>query len=161
MQLLSFSKLDYVAKGRGQTGSDGIKWEPLAQSTIERKRKKAGLIEAPKNSKERQKNRKARRKRTRSGKPRPQVGAIQIGVDTGLQLASAAPGFRGPDGKGGNFFEIGGNQVTVGYNRSYSEFFDRKRPILPEEVPRIWIPPLERIVEKWADKILSDNAGEI
>lgn len=149
VQLLSFAKLDYVTKGRGGTGTDGITWKPLAESTIKAKARKGSA----------KRNRK--RTRTKSGKARPGKGANQIGVDSGLQLASMAPGFRGDDGKGGNFLEVLGNQVTVGVNRTYSEHFDRERPIFPTELPASWQPPLEKIVDRWANKILSDSMGNV
>lgn len=152
VQLLSFAKLDYVAKGRGQTGSDGITWESLKPETIERKNRKGA---GGKRSKRRA------RARTRSGKARPGVGKSQIGVDSGLQLNSMAPGFRGGDGRGGNFFRILGSQVTVGANRSYSVHFDRRRPIFPETLPASWGPPLEKIIDKWANRILIDAMKDV
>ncbi|WP_431851384.1 hypothetical protein, partial [Allosphingosinicella sp.] len=45
------------------------------------------------------------------------VAQHSIGVDTGLQRASARPSFLGSDGKGGNVLQVTGNQVTVGYGR--------------------------------------------
>lgn len=87
------------------------------------------------------------------------VGAFEIGVDTGLQRASASPGFRGPDGKGGNAFDIGPGQVTVGYNRSYSPFFDRARPLIPDPIPAAWKQRVGQIARTWADGIIKRNLG--
>lgn len=152
VQLLSFAKFDYVAKGRGGTGTDGITWAPLKPATIERKNRKGF---GGKRSKRRA------RARTRSGKARPGSRQSQIGVDTGLQLNSMAPGFRGGDGKGGNFLKVLGSQVTVGVNRTYSVHFDRRRPIFPETLPISWRSALEKTIEKWADKILTEEMRKV
>lgn len=141
VQVLSWAKLDYETKGRGGTGTDGISWKPLASSTL------------------RQKQRRGRTKpgKTGSGKILPGRGPTQIGVDTGLQRASASPGFVGPDGKGGNYFRLEASAVVVGFNRSYSEYFDRHRKLLPSELPKKWEEGLEQIVVNWAEDII---AGE-
>lgn len=83
------------------------------------------------------------------------VSRHQIGVDTGLQRASVQPGFVGGDGQGGNKFDVQGNSVTVGYGRSYSEHFDRKRTLIPGTLPKAWEQELERLTENWASDVLS------
>lgn len=150
-QLLSFTKLDYETKGRGGTGTDGITWKPLAESTIEKKTSRETA--KPQKSK----NGRIKPRKTKSGKRMPALGTTQIGVDTGLQRASASPGFIGKDGKGGNLFKLDTNVVTVGYNRSYSVYFDEVRPLLPEKLPDKWTKELEALVQEWADKIIKEN----
>ena len=46
VQILSFVKLDYVAKSRGGTGTDGIKWRPITVATILARLRKAGHLKS-------------------------------------------------------------------------------------------------------------------
>ena len=94
-----------------------------------------------------------------------EMSSYQIGVDTGLQRASAAPGFNDPHGVwrlsptdvfGQNLFEIDGGTVTIAYNRSYSEAFDAERPIFPETLPANWVSDAEDAVESWGDAIVQE-----
>lgn len=82
------------------------------------------------------------------------VANHEIGVDTGLQRASAMPGFRASDGKGGNKLEVRENQVTAGFARSYSTAFDEKRTLMPRELPAPWRTNLEQAVENWATGVV-------
>lgn len=148
VQLLSFTKLDYETKGRGGTGTDGITWKPLAESTIEQKTSRETA--KPQKSK----NGRIKPRKTGSGKRMPALGSVQIGVDTGLQRASASPGFIGKDGKGGNLFQLDTNVVTVGYNRSYSGYFDEERSLLPKVLPEKWKKELDDLVQEWADDVV-------
>lgn len=136
--VLSKSQLAYRAKSRGGRGSDGITWKPLAQSTIDRKNRRG--------------KRNATRKTTKSGKPRPIGGTVSIGIDTGLQLSSASPGFNAAGG--GNIFRLTNTSITVGYGRSYSGYFDEVRPLLPDKLPDPWLKELEDIVGRWASELL-------
>lgn len=43
MQLMSLVRESFKTKSEGGTGEDGIKWAPLAQATIDRRLRKAGL----------------------------------------------------------------------------------------------------------------------
>lgn len=92
------------------------------------------------------------------------IGAFEIGVDTGLQRASASPGFIGPDGKGGNLLLMSQASVTVGYNRTYSDHFDRLRPLIPNPLPEAWLKRIGRRVQRWAEGIvhrhLRDEGGK-
>lgn len=140
VRLLSFAQLDYRTKARGGTGTDGIKWKPLAEETIRAKNRRG--------------KRNAKRKTTKTGKARPGGDASEIGVNTGLQRASAAPGFRAGDGQGGNVFELDNTSVTVGYGREYSEHFDKDRPLLPNGLPDAWAKELEVTLGQWGDETL-------
>lgn len=136
--VLSHAQQDYRAKSRGGRGSDGITWEPLAASTIAKRNRRG------------KKN--VNRKTTKSGKARPMGGSVSIGIDTGLQLNSASPGFSASGG--GNIFRLQSTSITVGFGRSYSAYFDEKRPLLPIDIPPEWQKELEAIVGRWATKIL-------
>lgn len=138
VKVLSFSKQAYIVKSRGGTGSDGIKWKPLAQSTIDARNRRG--------------KRNAKRTTTKSGKARPIGGGVAIGIDTGLQLSSASPGFQA--GKGGNIFQIRGASVTVGYGREYSGYFDEQRPLLPAQLPDEWERELNELMVRWAEKLI-------
>lgn len=146
VQLLADAQLDYLTKSKGGTGKDGITWKPLAPSTIRKKNRRG--------------SQKAGRK-TKSGKALPGPTQSDIGVDTGLQRASASPGFTGPDGQGGNLFEQDEDSVTVGYNREYSGYFDEARPLLPDELPQEWQEHQDQIVTDWAEKIFKEGIGGI
>lgn len=143
VRILSFAKQDYVTKSRGGTGTDGIKWKPLAQSTID-KRNRRGKANV-------------KRKKTKSGKKRPTPGRVAIGIDTGLQLNSATPGFTAPGG--GNIMRLTNTDITVGFGRFYSKYFDDKRELLPDAIPTKWRHALEDIVLRWARKLLKDSLG--
>ena len=143
VQLLSLAKQDYRTKSRGGTGTDGITWKPLAPATIKKKN-----VRGARNSK---------RKTTKGGKARPGIGSSAIGIDTGLQQASASPGFSGSDGKGGNVLVVTETSVTVGFNREYSEHFDAVRPLLPAVLPELWEKKCEEIVERRISTILESE----
>lgn len=182
-QLLSFAQLDYVTKARGGTGTDGITWAKDQRSTIEarvrsrapakriveRRRELAARIrEVIRQRSGRGKDRKAwaksqlvslrKQRKALTAKLQAMVDQeythYEIGVDTGLQRASAQPGFMGPDGQGGNVFTVDQYTVTIGYGRSYSKYFDALRPLLPETLPATWTTALEAIAEKHAVKIV-------
>lgn len=145
VQLLSNVLLAYNDKSRGRTGEDGIKWKPLAESTIKKKNKRG-------------KGRRGRRG-GRKGIEGPSGNTSTfIGVDSGLQRNSASPGFRAPDSKGGNIFDINEQaaEVTVGFGRSYSEYFDEDRPLLPNDLPEDWEVELEDITEKHYEEIFEE-----
>lgn len=133
VKLLSLSKIDYVTKGRGGTGKDGISWKPLKPETIKQKNRR------PANNQS--------------------FGAdrSQIGVNTGLQLASASPGYKAADPHGGttgNIFTINNGELTIGYGRSYSVFFDRIRKLLPDSLPTAWADELDAIAVDWGYKTI-------
>lgn len=136
--VLSQSQQAYRVKSRGGTGSDGIKWKPLAASTIAKKNRRGKVN--------------ANRKTTKSGKARPGGGTTAIGIDTGLQQSSASPGFKAAGG--GNIFRLTNTEVTVGYGRSYSGYFDEIRELLPIKLPQSWRKILDGIVARWATSIL-------
>lgn len=189
VQLLSFAQLDYVTKARGGTGTDGIKWAKDQRSTIEhrvrsrapakriveRRRELAARIrEVIRQRSGRGKGRKgwvktqlaSLRKQRKALSARLQAlvdkefASYEIGVDHGLQRASAQPGFSGGDGDGGNVFKVEQHAVTVGYGRSYSAAFDELRPLLPEIIPQSWWPALDAIAVKFGATILQNSIGQ-
>lgn len=140
VKLLSFAQQDYRTKSRGGTGTDGITWKPLKPAKIAQKNLRG-----------------SKRKTTKGGKARPGIGASAIGIDTGLQLASASPGFKGSDGQGGNVLEVTETSVTVGYGREYSQRFDAARPLLPTTLPDKWREACEDITNRRISKILNEE----
>ena len=168
IKILSYVKVSYEQKGRGGTGLDGIKWEPLKPETIKRKNARANPVrevtDAEGNKKKKRKPKK-QKETTKTGKKRPSANSNQIGVDFGLQRASASPGFLGPDPNPdnplgpdtGNVFEIKGVGVTVGFGRSYSEYFDDKRKLLPPIIPEDWMKACEELASEWLVKIIQRN----
>lgn len=140
VQTLSLSRQDYVVKSRGGTGKDGIKWKPLAQSTIDRKNRRG--------------RRNASRPKTASGKARPTGGQVAIGIDSGLQLASSSPGYPS------NVFKVSDKEVVVGYNREYSEHYDEKRPLMPEKLTPAWEAVLDSLVLRWALALLKSKLAQ-
>jgi hypothetical protein len=141
VQVLSFVSLDYDTKSRGGTGTDGIAWKPLAASTIAKKSVRGKINE--------------KRKTTKSGKARPGVGSSAIGIDTGLQRASASPGFAAAGG--GNVLNVTPRAVTVGFARSYSKYFDAERPLLPERLPAAWEREIEELAVTRLERLLKDR----
>lgn len=77
----------------------------------------------------------------------------EIGVNTGLQRASASPGFK--DAAGGNVFNVAAGAVTIGFGRKYSVHFDAARPLLPETLPAPWQEKVESVALRWAEGIAS------
>lgn len=163
LQLLSNAQLDYETKGRGGTGTDGITWKPLAESTIKAKNRKGNrqsgtAAKAAKKTLKESKKKGRPSNKTKAAKSfLAGAAGTQIGVDSGLQRASAAPGFVASDGKGGNVLEVEEEAVTVGYGRDYSEYFDEKRKLLPDELPPAWEQDLDKTQEEWADEILKNK----
>lgn len=143
VRVLSFAKQAYVVKSRGGTGDDGIKWAPLAASTIAARNRRG--------------KRNAKRKTTKGGKARPPERSVAIGIDTGLQLNSANPGFRATGG--GNIMRLTNTDITVGFGRFYSGYFDAKRALLPLTLPPKWSAELGQIVMRWAVGLLRKHAG--
>lgn len=133
VKLLSLSQQAYRVKSRGGAGSDGITWKPLAASTLAKKGRRG--------------KRNDKRKKTKGGKVRPTAKGV-IGIDTGLQLASASPGHAN------NLFRNDRSSVTVGYNRTYSKYFDAVRPLLPETLPQSWRSQMAAMILRWAQKII-------
>jgi hypothetical protein len=74
-----------------------------------------------------------------------------------LQQNSASPGFSGSDGKGGNVLEVTDVSVTVGFGRSYSEYFDAVRPLLPTALPDAWREGCEEIVVRHGERIIGEE----
>lgn len=147
-QLLSDVRLAFETKSRGGQGGDGIKWKPLDPKTIKAKQRRG---------KSRRKSRRSRR--GSSGGIAGPSGNVntQIGVDTGLLRASASPGYRG-DADGGNIFKVDeqAGEVTVGFGRSYAEYFDEDRPLFPVDLPTEWENELDDIIHEHYETILEE-----
>lgn len=173
VQLLSDAQLAYVEKARGGVGEDGIRWAPLKRSTLAARVRRVGrgrtivarrkkLAKQIRDTKGKGAGKKIARLRKQRAELRQELERLidaavanhEIGVDTGLQRASAKPGFQGGDGEGGNVLKVEGHRVTVGYGRSYSKYFDEKRPLLPSTLPRVWVGRLEEQAEGWAEGII-------
>jgi hypothetical protein len=170
--VLNQSRLAYIAKSKGQQGSDGITWKPIARATAEarvrrraparrivaKRRELARKASAEKNPTVRAKL--VKQREAENGKMQALIDAehakAKIGIDTGLQINSAQPGYQPPDGQGGNVCRLQANQVTVGFGRSYSTYFDEKRQLLPEKLPIAWEQGLSRILEKTVEQLLRE-----
>lgn len=133
VRLVSFAKQDYRTKSRGGIGTDGIQWAANSPSTIARKNARA-----PKGNK---------KKLTKSGKIRPGVNSVGIGIDSGLQQSSVSPTYDK-------------NGVTVEYHRTYAEYFDEKRKLLPEELPDTWRDSLEQIAVRHVERKIREGFGQ-
>lgn len=140
-ELLALIQIAYDEKSSGRSGSDGVTWKPLKAETRRRKVRK-GL---------------ANERRLAGAGFAGLAGQTTIGVDTGLQRASGMVGFAASDGKGGNIFSVGANDVTVGYGREYSVYFDRLRTLIPENLPPEWVEYLEGVAVEFAEMILNDH----
>lgn len=145
VQLLSNTLLAYNDKARGLTGEDGIRWKPLDPKTIKAKQRRG-----------RGRSRSRRSRRGSEGGLAGPTGSTStmIGVDTGLQRAAASPGYTGPDQVRNVDEQL--NEVTVGFNRSYSEYFDVDRPLMPNDLPRDWENELDDIVQSHYEEIFSE-----
>jgi len=87
------------------------------------------------------------------------VSGYDIGVDTGLQRAAASPAYRG-DHQVFKKDEVG---VTVGFNMSYSKYFDHyedgtpKRKLMPDILPTEWFEEIERLTVKHMEVTLENS----
>jgi hypothetical protein len=166
--LLSRQQLSFEKKSRRGMGDDGIVWKPLAKSTEERKaRKGKAKTAAAKVSDLKKKLAKAKTKKERTKILKQIQGALtppksQIGVDTGIMRNCVVPGYKAPDGKGGNILEVNGSTVTVGYAREYAPWFDEgterqpARPLMPDRMPEQWMTAIEKVVTDWASDIVAE-----
>lgn len=140
LELLGLIQLDYEVKSRGGAGASGEAWKQLDPKTIKRKQRRG--------------RRNRRRRQTRSGRQRPAADAVAIGIDTGQQRNSAVPGFQGNDGQGGNVFELRSADITVGFGRVYSTYFDEERELIPDPLPEEWKERLDETAEEFMEEIV-------
>lgn len=140
----------YGVKARGGVGSDGIVWPDLKPATI---RARMNRLKRFKNLAKAAKRKKLEKLTL--------DGGYEIGVDTGLQINSASPGFTDPtwnrtpsDSLGHNVFVVDAGNVTIGYDRTYSAAFDRDRKLIPETLPAPWEVEAEEAFTTWADLII-------
>lgn len=145
MRYLSFVSQDYERKGRGLTGEDGIQWAPLTSGYLKRRIKKNMKAKG------------AKKLTTKTGKLRPTVGNVQIGVDTGLQRASITPGYQGAD----KIFRVEEVTVLVGFGRSYSKYFDIKRKLLSEKMPLLWFEVLADMAKEFGENAMKGSIDEV
>lgn len=166
----------YNEKARGRTGADGITWRDLDRKTLEarvRRRSPARrIVQRRRDLASQIRNTKGKGSGSRIAKLRAkrkerleklqslidkEVSRHMIGVDTGLQRASASPGFKG-DVDGGNVFNVDAKlgQATVGFRRTYSDYFDEDRKLIPERLPADWLESLENIAEEHFNQILKE-----
>ncbi len=160
-QLLALVQQAYIDKAHGGTGSDGIKWAQLKVAGVRGRlrRKELKSKKAIKASKPRQRAGTILSKgkaKSKTGNVSP--GAHEIGVNTGFQKNSAQPGYQGPDAKGGNIDKVlDEDSLLIGFGRSYSQYFDKHRPLLPEVIPPEWLEKLEQLISKDGGQILADE----
>lgn len=151
-KVLSLQQVDFERKSRRGQGDDGVVWAPLAESTERRKFLKG--VKKPRRRKD--------GTRAKKSMPAGTVPRSQIGVDTGIMRNSVTPGYKAPDGDGGNILEVSGNSVTVGYGREYAPWFDQgngrapARPLMPEKMPQKWQESVEKVVDDWVQDIVSE-----
>lgn len=154
--LLDKVREDYQTKSKGGTGEDGVTWDGLLASSL---RSRKGSQRRSSGAKERQD---ARRKKARGTSSKeasrkrisPSAGNYQIGVDTGAQfntLKSKKGGDAGPS------VVIGEESVTVQAAMSYSKYFAKLRPIVPDKVPEKWVKELEGKVEMLGEEALDSE----
>lgn len=156
MSVLANVQESYTAKARGGMGSDGIVWRSLKPATIRARMNRLKAF-----------------RKLKKGTKRKKINAIvsgnlyEIGVDTGLQVNSASPGFTDPnhvwyrdatDNLGANLYTVNAGNVAIAYDRSYSGYFDAERKLIPETLPDPWRIEAEGEFVKWADLIV--NAGD-
>ena len=150
LQVGEQARADYKAKSEGGTDSAGIQWKPNSPATIARKAYKKPAVKRLVEQR-RQVARQLRRVRSsrRGALLRQRHKALsdeikalisrftsesRIGVDTGAQEMSGLPGFQATDGRGGGVFIVDTWSVEFGYARTYSEHFDLKRELLPDQL---------------------------
>ncbi len=123
--LLSKVQQAFVTKARGGTGSDGIRWQPLKQETIDR-----------------------RRVGKRKG------GSVEILRDTGELFRSLSPGIDDrPSGAPGQVFDTPPGKVRVGTNKK--PWHHRgvpgrlpARPLWPDVLPPAWTAALAKTAQR-------------
>ena len=166
--ILQEQKFSFEEMSRGGTGADGTRWKPLTDQTELAKARKSKAFRAQR----------ARAKKlmgqlktaTTAAKRKGLMEKIQkaraipksqIGVDRGLLRNSVTPGYASPDGNGGNILIVEGSRVTVGYGRSYADYFDAVRKLMPDDSnpPEAWQQGIDRIVTDWVNDILSGLEG--
>jgi len=162
--LLQRQRFSFEAKSRGGVGDDGVKWKPLAESTEIKKARKAKGFRAARAKVRKLKGQlgkattAAQRQRIRdkmkTASAATAVPRSQIGVDTGILRNCVTPGYRAPDGNGGNVMQVTGNRVALKYDRSYAAYFDDVRPLFPpdDRLPKSWLDGVEQIVNEWIDE---------
>lgn len=133
--MLSQVQQDFKRKARGEVGKDGVKWAPLAPSTIRKRMAK---------------ERKAQGNRKTSKRF---VGQFEIGIDTARMIRSLAAGVTeaalptNPD----TVILSALASISVGTNVPYAEYFHAgrgskqpARPIVPLDgtIPAAWWPAI-------------------
>lgn len=118
MALLGEVQRDFITKARGGVGRDGIKWEPLKEETVRRRRKGKGKA--------------------------THAGDVEILRDTGELFRSLTPGINPP----GQIADISPGLVKVGTDKKpwHQHGNDNlpARPLWPQDgsIPEAWLPAL-------------------
>lgn len=146
---LEQTRIDYDRKSRGQTGMGGVRWDQVTEAAILKRaqRQPSWKLSASLDPDQKRAVRQRLIAQARNG---------LIGVDKRYQLASLQPGYGGPDGQGGNVFEIDNEGVTVGVNRDYSHHFDSLREIFPDDLPAEFVQELEAALLDGLEEFLGD-----
>jgi TolA-binding protein len=173
----------YDTKADHGKGSDGITWPDVSRRTLESRvlrRGPARLLREQINGLQEQlrrlshsKNQTAQQAQIRRTIEQAQqrikalieqeVANHQIGIDTGLQRAAKASNLDDnvwnrpdEDGRGQNVFAVTDTSVTVGYQRTYSHYFDAARKLIPETIPDAWMSDLDREAGRQCGRVIRD-----
>ena len=173
----------YDVKADHGKGSDGITWPDVSRRTLEARVLRRGPARLLRDQIDRlneqlrqlsnSKNQAARRTQIRRTIDQAQqrinalieqeVASHQIGIDTGLQRAAKATDLDDnvwnrpdEDGRGQNVFAVTDTSVTVGYQRTYSQYFDAARTLIPETIPEAWLSALDREAGKQCGHVIQE-----
>lgn len=135
-EVLKLEKANFQSKSKGGIGDGGVKWAPLAESTLIRK---ARQVQAAA-------NRKGKKKTLRA----VSMAAAVIGVQTKRMLKALKVIYAGP------------RSVVVGYEVTtaawWQRIFNYTRELMPTPLPPKWLRPSEQrfaaAVEAKAKQIL-------
>lgn len=153
---LSLIHRNLIDKARGGGGADGEPWKPLAQSTIERRRRPRGvrtvrgavqdLRRAYRDLADARGKRQndARKRRLEQAKKKYDRAAdvaenVEILRDTGVMFSSFSPGIDGPSGNDKQVFRHEQSAVIVGTNVPYAMYHhsDGPRKLKKDGTPRL------------------------
>lgn len=123
-------RADFLAKSAGGVGSDGVRWPALAESTLERRRRK-GLTHED----------------------------ILVEYGSLLASLTAGTGEK-PSGAADQVFRLEADGVTVGTAERKADIHQKgtgripARPITPDDLPPGWTPDIEAAAERAMEMIL-------
>lgn len=178
--LLEKIRDDYQTKARGGTGEDGVTWPGLLPDSLRKRKRSRGIgsgaaargvaskgsgsstrdISKARSPTGRRSAARRSRGKTRTSKDTgrkrisPAAGNYEIGIDTGAQLNSLK---SKKGGDAGASVVIVDGSVTVQAAMSYSKYFSKTRPIVPEQMPEKWVKGLEEKLEMLGAKALTSE----